>query len=124
MKGFDVKKLLLIPALALMFGATACGGDSDGAGGTPSSAPPSTSAPANAPSTAPSSPSTGGGAPRTKVQEQMTKVADCLRKQGFEVGDPNEAGLILFKNVKDQNAANKAMTACRAKHVPTAPPGG
>ncbi|MGV9310792.1 hypothetical protein ACWDR0_01175 [Streptomyces sp. NPDC003691] len=95
-------------ALALALALTGCG---SGGGGDPKVA------------SAPSAKETGGpardGAPGdTAVPDddraKARKFADCLRKHGLDVGDPEEGRFTMDGNGLSEEKAKKATEACRA----------
>ncbi|WP_157407913.1 hypothetical protein [Actinomadura atramentaria] len=129
-----MKKLLLVPALALVLGAAACGGDKDkaadppsastapsnsaAAGGTPSEQAPAGGAPTVTPS------SSAGGGEGGAYQQDMNKMAACLREKGWNAKVPDGGGYPVITGVKDSEQAKfqKDNKECYNKYM--TPPGG
>ncbi|GLW65263.1 hypothetical protein Arub01_35070 [Actinomadura rubrobrunea] len=122
--------------LAVALGAGACGGDSKDEANGSTSVSPSAASSSSAPATPPAggnassnggtgsgtgSGGAGQGTAQNETQAKMMKVAQCMRDKGYDVQDPTPSGHIVFKNVKDAEAANKALNECRAKHNVTGP---
>ncbi|MFI0372731.1 hypothetical protein ACH35V_33130 [Actinomadura sp. 1N219] len=125
-----MKKLLVIPvtAAALALSLSACGGDSDDAGGStsPSSGTSVSASPGGGTITGNGGGTNGGGgnggggtggSELTPAQKQsLTKLVECMRKKGYEMPEPTSPA-IAPKNVegKDPDKINKDSQECAAQ---------
>ncbi|MFC9973758.1 hypothetical protein ACFVH6_22960 [Spirillospora sp. NPDC127200] len=124
-----MKKLLLVPVLALALGTAACGGDSkDKASSTPPPSapqptasappPPTTAPPAGQGNGAGTGQGNGGNAAQKRAQQTMAKTADCMRKKGYDMPDPKPGQVITApRNIqgKDPNKVNQDTQECVKK---------
>jgi hypothetical protein len=118
-------KLLLIPALALVLSAAACGGDKDKASDPPTSgttpAGTATAQPSQ-PGATPSAPATNGGGGGSAYASDMEKVAACMRAKGYDAQVPPGGNIPVLKGIKDQAKASADLKKCQEKIL--TPPGG
>ncbi|MFC0037052.1 hypothetical protein [Actinomadura rayongensis] len=119
-------KLLLIPALALVLSAAACGGDKDKASDPPTSgttpAGPATAQPSQPAATPSATATNGGGGGGSAYASDMEKVAACMRAKGYDAQVPQGGNIPILKGIKDQAKASADLKKCQEKIL--TPPGG